>query len=86
MCSTGVRDIERFRASRLATDIGAATANKDLTILKRLFNLAILRRYLIKGGNPCNEVPKLKIGSTRKVINICSRMMTVALMSVYQLA
>jgi integrase len=66
--SIGVRDIERFRASRLSTGIGAATANKDLIVLKRLFNLAILRRYLIKGGNPCNEVPKLKIGSIRKVI------------------
>ena len=66
--SIGFRDIERFRASRLATGIGAATANKDLTVLKRLFNLAILRRYLIKGGNPCNEIPKLKIGSIRKVI------------------
>jgi len=64
----GPRDIERFRASRLATGISAGTANKDITVLKRLFNLAILRGYLPKGSNPCDGVPKLKIGSVRKDI------------------
>jgi len=64
----GPRDIERFRASRLSTGISAGTANKDLTVLKRLFNLAILRGYLPKGSNPCDGVPKLKIGSVRKDI------------------
>jgi len=64
----GPRDIERFRAGRLSTGIAAGTANKDLTVLKRLFNLAILRGYLPKGGNPCDGVPKLKIGSVRKGI------------------
>jgi len=62
------RDIERFRAGRLSTGISAGTANKDLTVLKRLFNLAILRGYLPKGGNPCDGIPKLKIGSVRKDI------------------
>ena len=62
------RDIERFRAGRLSTGISAGTANKDLTVLKRLFNLAILRGYLPKGSNPCDGVPKLKIGSVRKDI------------------
>ena len=66
--TVGPRDIERFRASRLATGISAGTANKDLTVLKRLFNLAILRSYLRKGGNPCDGIPKLKIGSVRKDI------------------
>ncbi len=64
----GPRDIERFRAGRLSTGIAAGTANKDLTVLKRLFNLAILRGYLRKGSNPCDGVPKLKIGSVRKDI------------------
>ncbi len=64
----GPRDIERFRASRLSTGISAGTANKDLTVLKRLFNLAILRGYLPKGSNPCDGVPKLKICSVRKDI------------------
>jgi len=64
----GPRDIERFRARRLTTGIAAGTANKDLTILKRLFNLAILRGFLPKGGNPCDGIPKLKIGSVRKDI------------------
>jgi len=64
----GPRDIERFRAGRLSTGISAGTANKDLTVLKRLFNLAILRGYLRKGANPCDGVPKLKIGSVRKDI------------------
>ena len=62
------RDIERFRAGRLSTGIATGTANKDLTVLKRLFNLAILRGYLPKGSNPCDGVPKLKIGSVRKDI------------------
>ena len=64
----GVRDIERFRASRLATGIAAGTANKDLKALKRIFNLAILRGYLPKGCNPCDGIPKLKVGSVRKDI------------------
>lgn len=64
----GPRDIERFRAGRLSTGISAGTANKDLTVLKRLFNLAILRGYLPKGSNPCDGIPKLKIGSVRKDI------------------
>jgi len=62
----GVRDIERFRASRLATGIAAGTANKDLTVLKRLFNLAIIRGYLPKGCNPCDGIGKLKVGSVRR--------------------
>jgi integrase len=62
------RDIERFRAGRLSIGISAGTANKDITVLKRLFNLAILRGYLRKGSNPCDGVPKLKIGSVRKDI------------------
>jgi len=62
------RDIERFRAGRLSTGIAAGTANKDLTVIKRLFNLAILRGYLRKGSNPCDGIPKLKIGSVRKDI------------------
>ncbi len=68
MPTIGPRDIERFRAGRLSTGISAGTANKDLTVLKRLFNLAILRGYLPKGSNPCDGVPKLKIGSVRKDI------------------
>lgn len=60
-----VRDIERFRAGRLATGIAAGTANKDLNVLRRVFNLAILRGYLAKDTNPCNGIPKLKVGSIR---------------------
>ena len=63
-----VRDIERFRASRLQTGIAAATANKDITILKRLFNLAILRGYMPKTTNPCVGLPRLKVGSLHKDI------------------
>ena len=40
------RDIEAFRASRLASGVSAGTVNKDLAVLRRLFNLAIFRGYL----------------------------------------
>lgn len=62
------RDIERFRASRLSTGIAPATANKDMAILKRLFNLAILRGYMPRTTNPCVGIPRLKVGSIRKDI------------------
>ena len=68
MHTISVRDIERFRASRLVTGIAAATANKDITILKRLFNLAILRGYMPKTTNPCLGLPKLKVCSVHKDI------------------
>ena len=57
------RDIEAFRASRLASGLSAGTVNKDLTILKRLFNLAILRGYLSKDTNPCDGIGWLRVGS-----------------------
>jgi len=62
-----IRDIEKFRAGRLATGIAASTANKDLKVLKRIFNLAILRGYLPKGSNPCDGLPILKVGSVRQM-------------------
>jgi integrase len=68
MHTISVRDIERFRASRLQTGIAAATANKDITILKRLFNLAILRGYMPKATNPCVGLPKLKVCAVHKDI------------------
>ena len=66
--TVGARDIERFRASRLQTGIAAATANKDITILKRLFNLAILRGYMPKATNPCVGLPRLKVCAVHKDI------------------
>ena len=62
------REIELFRAYRLSTGITAATANKDIAVLKRLFNLAILRGYMPKTANPCAGIPRLKVGSIRKDI------------------
>jgi hypothetical protein len=46
------RDIERFRSERLGTGISVASANRDLRMLKRIFNLAVQRGYLRPGGNP----------------------------------
>jgi hypothetical protein len=66
--TVGPRDIERFRASRLSTGIAASTANKDLTVLKRLFNLAILRGYIPKTTNPCLGLPKLRVCAVHKDI------------------
>jgi len=68
MHTISVRDIERFRASRLSTGIAAATSNKDIKILKRLFNLAILRGYMPKETNPCVGIPRLKVGSIHRDI------------------
>ena len=56
-------DIERFRAARLATSITPSTANQNLQILHRLFNLAIVRGYREKGSNPCAGLPKLRVGA-----------------------
>jgi integrase len=64
----GPRDIERFCASRLSTGIAAATSNKDIKILKRLFNLATLRGYIPKATNPCVGIPRLKVGSIHRDI------------------
>jgi integrase len=62
------RDIEKFRAERLRTGIAAGTANRDIKTLKRLFNLAILRRYLPTGCNPCDGITMLKVGSIRRQV------------------
>ena len=62
------RDIEKFRAERLRTGIAKGTANRDLKTLKRLFNLAILRRYLSKGSNLCDGIAMLKVGSVRRQV------------------
>ena len=58
-----IKDIERFRASRLKTAIVAATANREIKTLRRIFNLAIIRAYLPKDANPCKGLPMLKVGS-----------------------
>jgi len=62
--------IERYRRressveeARLATSITPATANQNLQILHRLFNLAIVRGYRAKGSNPCTGLPKLRVGA-----------------------
>jgi integrase len=60
-----MRDIERFRAERSATGIAPASANRELKVLKRLFNLAIVRGYLPQGQNPCASVPMMKVGRKR---------------------
>jgi integrase len=60
-----VRDIERFRAGRLETGISPSSANRELRVLKRIFNLAMLRGYLPQGGNPCDGIPMLKVAPKR---------------------
>lgn len=62
------REIEKFRATRLSKGIAPSTANIDIKILKRLFNLAILRGYIPKTANPCIGIPRLKVGSIHKEI------------------
>jgi integrase len=59
------RDIETFRAARSEAVASAATVNKDVRTLRRLFNLASKRGYLTHGQNPCTGVGLLEVGETR---------------------
>jgi len=60
-----VRDIEGFRAARLKEGITPSSANKDVMVLRRIFNLAILRGYLPGNHNPCKGLPMLRIAPKR---------------------
>ncbi len=55
------RDVEKFRAARLKTGLSPATSNKELKVLKRVFNLSILRGYTAQDSNPCVPVSLIKI-------------------------
>ncbi len=46
LATVTVRDIEGLRARRLQEGLAAATANKELKLLRRVSNLAIQRGYL----------------------------------------
>jgi integrase/recombinase XerD len=60
-----VRDVERFRAARLAKGLAASSVNREIRSLKRLFNLAVVRGYLGSGQNPCLALTRLKVARTR---------------------
>jgi hypothetical protein len=62
------KDIESYRSTRLEDGIGTATANKEVKLLRRLFQLAILRRHV--SLNPCVGVALTKVG--RKRVPYCS--------------
>jgi len=59
------REVEQFRAARLATGHSPSSANRELRSLKRIFNLAIMRGYLAPGQNPCLALPRIKVGRQR---------------------
>ena len=59
------REVEQFRAARLATGHSPSSANREVRTLKRLFNLAIVRGYLAPGQNPCLALPRIKVGRQR---------------------
>jgi len=59
------RDIERFRAKRLEKGLSAASANREIQSLKRVFNLAALRGYLRAGENPCVALPMKRVARER---------------------
>ena len=60
-----VRDIERFRATRLQEGLCPSSANKEVKTLRRVFNLAILRGYLPEDRNPCRGIPTLRVAPKR---------------------
>jgi len=62
-----VRDVERFRAARLAKGLAASSVNREIRCLKRLYNLAVVRGYLGPGQNPCLAIARLKVARTRPV-------------------
>lgn len=60
--SVSPRHAEFFVASRLKCGLAAATVNKDIRTLKRVFNLAIdPRGYLPEGSNPFRSVKPRKM-------------------------
>ena len=59
------RHVEAFRARRAAEGLAVQTLNGDLRDLRRLFNLAIRREYLLKGGNPCDGIEFQKVSQKR---------------------
>jgi integrase len=59
------KDIERFRSDRHGAGLAAASVNRELRTLKRLFSLAVIRGYLVEGSNPCVAVPMIKVGRKR---------------------
>jgi integrase len=60
------KDIETYRSLRAASKTvdSTATLNKELKLLKRLFNLAIQRNYLAAGANPVT-IKLAKVGEKR---------------------
>jgi len=55
------RHAESFIAARLQDELAAATVNKDIRTLKRVFNLAIQPRgYLLQGSNPFRSIKPRK--------------------------
>ncbi len=63
------KDVETYRSKRLEEGgIATSTANKEVKQLRRVFNLAIARKYL--SVNPCVGVALTKVG--RKRVPYCS--------------
>lgn len=58
------KDIESFRARRLG-GVSPSTVNKEIAALKRMFNLAIERRYLLPGSNPCIGIKRIKVAGIK---------------------
>jgi integrase len=59
------RNAEAFIANRLASGCCPATANKDISTLRRIFNLAVEPRgYLAEGQNPFAKIKKRKMAET----------------------
>ena len=59
------QDIERFRSYRLQEGLAASSANRELRILKALFNQAIVRGYLETYQNPCALIRMIKVAPVR---------------------
>jgi len=70
MNKVNTRDVEAWRAQRRQQGIAAATANRELRTLKRVFNIAVDRGYLAEEENPCRALSAIKV--TRKRPPYCS--------------
>jgi integrase len=59
-----VRRIEEFKAKRLATGIKPATVNRDLSVLRRMLNLAVRQRLIAR--SPFTQVELLEEAKARR--------------------
>jgi site-specific recombinase XerD len=70
LCDISIDHIDDFVESRKAEDVGPATINRDLAVLRRILRLAQRRRYI--AFNPFDQVEMLNESRGRRQARILS--------------